>query len=204
MLWGPSRRWRMLLAASVAASSLIATGIARAELEPAQKAALAAHQVVIETTEKKLGAQHFVGGLAYLVIDRTPEQLSNIVRDVDRFRELLPACIEAKLVSVSPGGVARVHLVHQLGPISGGYTMKIAFTEGGMLGRFWLEHDPGGALDDGWGFVRLTPIDDGAHTLVTWGVLFDLGPGVLRALFEGRIQKAALAYPRRLADAASR
>ena len=57
-------------------------------------------------------------------------------------------------------------------------------------------------LADGWGYLRLTPLPAG-KTLVTWAVLFDVGEGVTRALFEAKMQRAALDVPRRLAHAAA-
>jgi hypothetical protein len=74
------------------------------------------------------------------------------------------------------------------------------FGEKGRFGRFWLDPSADNALEDAWGFIRLTPLPNG-RTLVTYGLLFDLGSGVIRALFEGKIRKAALEYPRRLAYA---
>jgi hypothetical protein len=58
-----------------------------------------------------------------------------------------------------------------------------------------LPHD----IEDAWGFFRADPTDDG-HTLVTYGVLFDMGNGLLRDLFETKVLAMAMTVPDRMRD----
>jgi hypothetical protein len=194
----------LLLGLVVALSAAATPRPARASFSAEQADALAHGQLVTEELDYQKGDHRFVGGVSYIVVNAKAERLSAIARDVTRFPELFPHVRSATMLGVSASGVAKVHLVHQLGPVSGGYTVKIAFSDGGMTGRFWIDTTADNVLEDAWGFVRLTPVDGGARTLVSYGVLFDLGAGILRGLFERRIQRAALSYPRRLADAAAR
>jgi hypothetical protein len=141
-----------------------------------------------------------VGGVSYFVASAPIDRLSTVARDPSRLKDLLPAVQRVELLSISPAGVARVHVTHKLGFTHGSYTFLCMFAEQGRFGRFWLDPSADNALEDAWGFIRLTPLPNG-RTLVTYGLLFDLGSGVIRALFEGKIRKAALEYPRRLAYA---
>ena len=193
----------LALAIVVATLTLTAPSArASTSLSGDQQRALDTGELVVAPLEYARGDQHFVGGVSYFVASAPIERLSMVARDPARWRALLPNVESAELVSVSKAGVARVRVTHRLGFTRGGYTLVCAFQDHGRFGRFWLDLGADNALEDGWGFVRLTPLSDG-RTLITYGLLFDLGPGLLHALFEGRIRRAALEYPRRLAHAAS-
>ena len=184
--------------------ALLAIGTrAGASFSTEELATLAAGDLLIERSTYDRGSEHYVGGVSYLVVDLPAARLSAVARDVSAIPALLPHVSDVQLLEVTAGGVGRIRITHTLGPTSGSYTLRIAFFEAGTFGRFSIEPSEGSAVLDGWGYVRLTPIGAGERTLVTYAVLFDLGPGVLRSLFESRIQDAALSYPRRLAHAAS-
>ncbi len=105
-------------------------------------------------------------------------------------------------MSISRGGVAHGRVLPRVGFTRGRYTLLCALQDHGRFGRLRLDPGADNALEGGWGFVRLTPLSDG-RTLITYGLLFGLGPGLPHAFFEGHIRRAALGYPRRLAHAAS-
>jgi hypothetical protein len=177
----------------------------RAALAPDEVARLMNGEAIVEETVIERNDRRFVGGLSYLVVEADAARLSTLARDVRRFAQLLPHVSDAKLLGLTPAGRAKVRVTHEVGPFHGGYTIVIGFEDEGRLGRFWIDRTADNDVDDAWGFVRLTPLAPtakGDRTLVTYAILFDLGPGVLRTMFESRIQKAALDYPRRLADAA--
>jgi hypothetical protein len=176
---------------------------ARAAFSADEKARLARGELVTQELDLAGGDGHYVGGLAYEIVDADWKRLSAITRDVTRFAELLPHVTSAKLLGIDESGVARVRVEHAVGPFKGGYTTKIAFSEGGMRARFFLDKSAQNDVDAAWGFVRFTPVDGGARTLVTYAILFDLGQGFL-SMFESRIRAAALSYPSKLADAALR
>jgi hypothetical protein len=50
-----------------------------------------------------------------------------------------------------------------------------------------MPHD----IEDIWGFFRLEPMPSG-RTLITFGILIDLGDGMLRDLFEGLVRELAV------------
>jgi hypothetical protein len=54
-------------------------------------------------------------------------------------------------------------------------------------------------IEDVWGFFRAEPMGDG-RTLVTYGILIDMGDGILRDMFEGRVRELALEVPDRVRD----
>ena len=178
------------------------------DFTPEERASLEHGGEVVQLLDYARGAHRYVGGLSYRVVSASPDALSTILRDVSRYAELFTNLSSATLQSISPTGLARVRVEHKFGPFSGGYTLMLAFTDEGKLGRFWVDATDPGVLGDGWGFFRLTPLAPGGagevRTLVTYAVLFELSSSVLRTMFEPRIQRIALSFPSRLADAARR
>jgi hypothetical protein len=163
---------------------------------------LARRESIVEPTTLQKGGGRFVGGLAYRIIDADADHISKVFRTPARWTEVLPRVREAELVKVDEKGQAHVRVTHQFGLFRGSYDLVVAFTEQGRFGRFWIDQHGDNDLVDGWGYLRLTPLPAG-KTLVTWAVLFDVGEGVTRALFEAKMQRAALDVPRRLAHAAA-
>ena len=63
--------------------------------------------------------------------------------------------------------------------------------------RFWMDPSKKHDIRDVWGFFRAEPLADG-KTLVTFGILIDMGDGLLRDLFEKRVREVALEIPDRV------
>ncbi|MBI2393159.1 MAG: SRPBCC family protein [Deltaproteobacteria bacterium] len=171
-------------------------------LSALEKARLAQGESVVEPTTYARHGGRYVGGVAYRIVDADAQHLSSIVRSPKRWRELLPKVTDVELGGIDAQGRGHVRLTHGVGPFSGSYSILIAFSEKGQHARFWVDRSQENDIADGWGFIRLTPLPLG-KTLVTWGVLVDVGDGLFRTLFEGKIQRSALDFPRRLAHAAA-
>jgi hypothetical protein len=191
---------RALTSTVVAASMLFASPASA--LTPIEKARLSRGETIVAETTHRHNGGRLVGGVSYAIVNASAEHVSAVFRDPKKWSQILPRVREAKLVSVEKNGQAHVRVTHSLGLFSGNYEVVLAFTDGGRYGRFWVNRNVDNDLNDGWGLVRLTPLPNG-KTLVTWAVLFDLGDGVMRSLFESRMQRAALDVPRRLAHAAA-
>lgn len=183
-------------------TAMLAVSSPASALTGLEKARLAQGESIVEPTSLVRDEHRFVGGVAYRIVDADAARLSTIVRAPQRWRELLPRVTDVELEGVDAHGRGHVRLTHAFGPFSGSYSVVIAFSDKGHTARFWIDKTKENALSDGWGYVRLTPLPFG-KTLVTWGVLFDLGDGVTRSLFENKIQRLALEFPRRLAHAAT-
>jgi hypothetical protein len=52
-------------------------------------------------------------------------------------------------------------------------------------------------IEDVWGFFRIEPVELD-RSLVTYGILIDMGAGPLRSLFENRVRELALTVPQRV------
>jgi hypothetical protein len=186
--------------ATVVAASLLVTTPAQA-LSPIERQRLArGESIVAEATHRHNGGR-LVGGLSYRILDADADRISALFRDPKQWSQILPRVRSVELLSIDKNGRARVRVTHALGMFSGSYEIILAFTDHGHYGRFWVNKSVENDLLDGWGFLRLTPLPN-HQTLVTWGVLFDVGDGVTRTLFEAKMQRAALDVPRRLSNLA--
>ncbi len=191
---------RAAIAGTVIASLLLATP-AHA-LTPNEKARLARGETLAEPTTYHRNGGRFVGGVSYRIVDADAARLSAMLRTPKTWASLLPRVSDVSLLAVEKNGHAHLRITHAFGPFRGAYEVVLAFTDQGRYGRFWVNRTADNDLVDGWGFVRLTPLPMG-KTLVTWAVLFDLGDGVTRSMFESKMQRAALDVPRRLSNAAA-
>src|SRR5690606_5173265 len=76
------------------------------------------------------------------------------------------------------------------------YTIRVRRTRNEA--RFWLDPSRPHGIDDAWGFFRYQPFvgaNGEPRVLLTYGVLVDMGPGIVRELFEERVRAALLSVP---------
>lgn len=171
-------------------------------LSDLQKVRLAQGDSVIEPLVHETDAHRYVGGVSYHVVSADADHVSRVLRDPARYRELFARLESAQVLGSDANGRTRVRFTHAMGPFRGSYTLLFECHQKGTYCKFRVDRTSPNDLDDGWGFVRLTQLP-GHRTLVTWAVLVDVGGGIVRSLFEDRIQRAILDVPRRLAHAAS-
>lgn len=191
------RRLAALAAFSLALALTVAKpGLARADgLTPAESAELARGETVVREATVEQGDRHYVGGVTYTVLDATPGELSALFDDVTAYRHVLPRTKRVRRVGTDHGDTL-VELVQGTALYEATYTIRVRRSAREM--RFWLEPTMPHEIDDAWGFFRMEPFFGPAgeqRVLVTYGVLVDVGPGIVRELFEERVRAAMLSVP---------
>lgn len=139
----------------------------------------------------------YVGGVAYQVVRASPAEVLAALGDVRELPLALPRTKAARLVDVTRRG-ARVELTQGTQLVDTTYTVVLKRVGPSEL-RFRLDPSRPHGIRDVWGYVRAKPVGQGL-TLVTVGVALDVGPGLVRTLFEDRIQRVILSTPRHLRD----
>jgi hypothetical protein len=191
----PFRTRRVL--ASVIASLLLAGGSARADsLSIDESDRLLRGDCVARAQDLQRGARRYVGGVAYKIIDAAPRDLASLLDDVGEWRRFLPETRDARRVGAM-GDDPLVQITHGSALVQVGYTLRV-HREGNSV-RFWMVSTRAHDIEDAWGFFRAEPIGDG-RTLLSYGILIDMGDGILRDMFEGRVRELALEVPDRLRD----
>jgi hypothetical protein len=137
-----------------------------------------------------------VGGVAYALIDAEPREVTRLFDDVGTWRRVLPKTRSARPVAHAADD-ALVEMTHGTAWLQATYTMRVHRDVDGI--RFWVDPRRPHDIEDAWGFVRAEPFGDG-RTLVTYGILVDIGPSLLRDLFEERVRVLALSVPDRIRD----
>ncbi len=121
--------------------------------------------------------------------------------DVEAYRRVLPRTKRARMVSVEKNGDRLVELVQGNAVVEAEYTIRVrqeVATPARREVRFWLEPTRPHEIDDAWGYFRMEPFtgpDGEQRVLLTYAILVDIGPGLVRELFEERVRAALLSVP---------
>jgi hypothetical protein len=153
---------------------------------------------VTRTEQLEHGEHRYVGGVTYTIIDSDVDELASFLDDVQNWRGFLPRTRDVRLVA-NEGAESLVEITHGSGLLKVAYTLQVL--RDGNLVRFWVDRGRPHDIEDAWGFFRAEPLPRG-QTLLTYGVLIDIGPGLLRDLFENRVYELALAVPDNVRTAA--
>jgi hypothetical protein len=180
--------------ASVAAG-LLASATARADsLSVAEEQWLQKGATVTRAQALEQGDRRYVGGVTYTVVDAKASELERVLADVSGWPRFLPKTRLARRVGTVAGD-ALVEVTHGSTLFQVSYTMRV-HREGNLV-RFWMEPSRPHDIEDAWGFFRMEPFES-ERTLVTYGVLIDMGAGLLRSFFENRVRELALTVPQRV------
>jgi hypothetical protein len=162
-----------------------------------ERTALMSGDVVSRPLSFERHGGRYVGGISYQLMRAVPDEVLAAVLDVSALPELLPRTRRATLIETSTLG-SRIELVQGNSVADATYTVLLAPSAPGEV-RFWLDQTRPHGISDVWGYFRARPFGDG-KTLVTVAVALDVGPGLVRMLFEDRIQRLVLETPRHIRD----
>jgi hypothetical protein len=175
--------------------AVLAASVARADgLSNGEAERLTRGETVVRSQTVERGARRYVGGVTYTVLDGPADDLGPLLDDVNVWKRILPKTRSARRVG-TVGRDILVELTSGTSLVQATYTVQV-HREGEFV-RFWVDPSRRHDIEDAWGFVRAEPMAS-RRTLVTYGVLVDLGPGIFRDLFEERVKAAALTVPDRL------
>jgi hypothetical protein len=183
------------IAVATVAACLLVSASARAEgLSPAEANRLMGGHTVARAQVLERAGRRYVGGVAYSIFDARSEELVELLDDVNGWRQFLPQVRSALQVG-SSGGDSFVEVTHGSAIVHVSYTLRVH--RDANVVRFWMDAARPHDIEDAWGFFRADPLE-GGRTLVTYGILIDMGDGLLRTLFEDRVRALALTVPDRV------
>lgn len=162
---------------------------------------------VEELMEVTRQGQRYVGGVSYTLVRAEPQQVFDVLNQLATLAQVLPSTRSTRIIDRA-GNRVRVELEQGNSVVSTTFTVffQLEPPEGNNephVVRFWLDPSQPHSIDDAWGFFRATRYDS-QHSLVSVGALVNLGPGVIRMLFEKRIQRAIMRMPKRIRDTVER
>lgn len=186
-----------IVCASSVAMSARADGLPNRDhaLSAAESARLNRRETVIREHTMERGDHRYVGGVTYTVVDASPAEVAAIFDNVESLRRVLPRTKHARVVG-SSNGDQLLELKQGNAVVEAEYTVRVR--RGPNEARFWLDPSRPHGIDDAWGFFRYEPFVSAGgeqRVLLTYGVLVDVGPGIVRELFEENVRAALLSVP---------
>ena len=194
-------RLRALCSAGLLAFGLMAQAAdARADrLNPVESARLGRGETIVREQTWEPGASaHYIGGLTYTVVDAAAPEMYAILEDVESYRRVLPLTKRVKLVSIEPNGDRLVELVHGTALMEASYTLRVRQYPARREVRFWLDTSQPHEIDDAFGYFRVEPLETKSgepKALLTYAILVDVGPGIVREMFEEKVRARLLSVP---------
>ena len=167
-------------------------------LSDAERQALLEGQTVVRPMRLEYRGGRYVGGLSYQLVKASVPELVTALLTVNQLPQLLPRTKRARLVD-SNGNRSRVELVQGNSLIEATYTVHLERDVDPAVVRFWLDPSRPHDIRDVWGYFRVHPFG-AARSVVTVAVALDVGDGLVRMLFEDRIQRVILDTPRHIRD----
>jgi len=190
---------RALAAAAVSVAMVLGSAAARADgLSRGETDRLLRGETVSRTQELRRGPRRYVGGVTYTIVEADADALSSLLDDVGGWRRFLPRTRDARRVGAIDGDML-VEVTHGSALVQVAYTLRV-HRESNVV-RFWMDPSRPHDIEDAWGFFRVEPMPD-RRALVTYGILIDMGDGLLRDLFENRVRELALEVPEHVRELA--
>jgi hypothetical protein len=191
----------------------VEVGPERQPLPPASGLTSEQHQTlrgggrVEQFLELNRQGQHYVGGVSYSLVRAETHEVFEVLNQLATLSEVLPGTRNTRIVE-RQGNRVRVELEQGNSVVSTTFTVFFQHEPpedrfDPQVVRFWLDRSQPHSIDDAWGFFRATRYD-AQHSLVSVGALVNLGPGLIRMLFEQRIQRSILRMPNRIRETVER
>lgn len=154
---------------------------------------------VEEPTAFELCGEHYVGGLGYVLVRATPREVFDSLNQLKNLSRVIRGTRTMTVVDVGQEGT-QVLMEQGNSIVSARYTATFQADVASDLQRdwtvrFWLDGRRPHAIEDVWGRISAATFDE-SRTLVTIGTVVNLGPGLIRMLFEGHLQRSILRMPR--------
>lgn len=192
------------LAAACALVAIAATSSSAAIANPAKfsndRERLERGEQVTYAQIEDIQGRHYVGGVAYMMIDATPQEFFQVLEDTNAWEAVLPKTKYATRVAEGKNE-ERVELHQGNALVDATYTLHLVREPDDHRVRFWLDLSRPHTIEDAWGFFRYDVVSkpgEPSRLLVSYGALVDVGPGILRELYENRLHIAMLTVPERL------
>ncbi len=183
----------LVCAASLATSNARAEGLTADETARLDRGEMVSRPVTLEGEESR-----YVGGVTYAVVQASVSEIQELFEDVSSYAHVLPRTKRASLVG-RRGLDQLVELRQGNAVIDARYTLRVRHEAWRRDVRFWLEPSRPHDIRDAWGYFHVDPLPDSAsgvpRSLVTYGILVDVGPGIVRELFEERVRAVVLSAP---------
>lgn len=164
-----------------------------APLTASERARLEAGETVSRPESQRRGSMQLIGGASFQVIDLPRDAIWRALSDTHAYRHMLPQVQSSEQVA-QVATTRTIRMRHHRGVIDVAYCLDLTFQERDGLVLFQLDESRPHDIRAGWGYIRVHPWSE-ARTLVSFGVLVDVGEGLLAGLMSPTFQEWLLKIP---------
>ena len=171
-------------------------GSPRRSLSQSELRRLQHGRLVVRPTTERRGDMRLIGGTSYQVIDMEPEKIWRALEDRPTYiRRMLPQTQRARELRRS-GSSRTLRLTHEYGLVSASYAVTFTYDDRARTVVFRLADDQPSDLRAGWGFIKVRPWgDDGDKSLVSFGMMADVGSGLISGALRPTLHEWMLKVP---------
>ena len=135
----------------------------------------------------------YTGGVSYQLVEAAPSDVLGALEDCETLAEMLPRT--QRVVPIGPSAPPdRLELTQGNDFVSATYTVALERDREAGTVRFRLDRSRPHDIDDVWGYFNVRSYDK-RRSLISVAVALDVGSGLVRMLFERRIQQVILSTP---------
>jgi carbon monoxide dehydrogenase subunit G len=179
-----------------AALSLGGAAFAQGRGEPfsaEERQRLRAGELVVRNVARREGRYRMVGGTSWQRVHAPVEEVWETILDTSAYPRLIPALERAELVR-DDDDARLLHMHHRVSFASASYFARVTIDAERHHMRFDLDRSRPHDLRAGRGFISLSPYR--SDTIVSWGVLADVGGGLMGDVVGPLLHDWMLAVPR--------
>ena len=162
---------------------------------PQERSSLDNGGLVQRPQERRRGRLHLVGGTSYQVIDAPIHVVWQALLDTQHYPRMMPQVLEAKVVKEERDRRTLFMRQGAAGLVETTYYLNISVDPERRDIEFRMDEDRPHDLRAAWGFYNARPYGDGSRTLLTYGVMADLGDGLLIGLARDSVHQWMLRTP---------
>jgi hypothetical protein len=201
---GMQRRLTLTAAVFTLLSGLFPVGVVEAQsaapFTASETRRLRRGRLVTRPEEQRRGDLLLVGGTSFRIVDHPPDVVWRAVQDSRAYRYYLPEVHRVSVVSRGTSGRGRViRVLHKRGPLQAGYHLRLDFAGNVRTAQFRIDSTRDNDIREGWGYVRVQAYGEN-RSMVTWGILADVGSGLAVGLLRSEIQRWILEVPSLLSN----
>lgn len=169
------------------------------EFTAQERVRLDAGELVTRPRSQRRGGLNLTGGTSFQVIDATPEVVWAALLDTSSYRHTMPRVTEARVVGERPDRRTLFMRHGAKGLIERSYYLNLKFDADRRDITFVIDASRPHDVKAAWGFYTVRPYDaDSRRTILSYGVMADVGGGLLTRLAGSSVQRWMLRPPNML------
>ncbi|MDD9943610.1 MAG: hypothetical protein OXU20_21390 [Myxococcales bacterium] len=171
----------------------VQAGATRRSFSAAERKRLSDGELVTRPAALQQGSADLIGGVSYQVIEAPQHVVWQALVDIPRYHRMMPRVIEARVVE-QQGTHCKLQMRQgEAGLLEISYVLDVDYERSSGDIRFRVDPKQPHDLQAAWGFYNVRPY--GKRTLLTYGIMADLGRGLMARMLGKGVQSWMLKTP---------